>query len=250
MAISQGLETPTTHGYRTFVYSCGMFNYLLKSSSFFLTVILYFVIKDSLPAPSMEAVVVKILPIASLIIFVLSTGISTKFSRGILLGLLVSGVGDYFMVYKETCFIQGVAAFAVAQVIYAVTFGFTPMKPFSLVFCILSASAMYFYLYPGLRGIFITLIALYNILIYYMVWRALSRCRFFEGDWTWGQLLCALGSISFIISDFVIGVDKFRHEVPHSNTVVMVTYYIAQFGITMAVTDYSMLKENVMKKTR
>jgi uncharacterized membrane protein YhhN len=46
----------------------------------------------------------------------------------ILLGLLVSSVGDVFMVWRSQL-VNGMAAFALGQLCYIKAFGFTPLKP-------------------------------------------------------------------------------------------------------------------------
>ncbi|XP_070571987.1 lysoplasmalogenase TMEM86A-like [Ptychodera flava] len=249
-----GVYAVRKHNKKDRILKVPMLSHMFKSSFFFLAVALYFSLEDSIPTPSQEAVFIKILPIVSLAAFVvlhsLASGKLANFSVGILCGLVLSGIGDYYLVYKTTHFLHGLASFAVAQLIYAVTFGLRPFKPVILLVCSVVALSMYTYLFPGLKGIHVVSIFIYMIVIYYMAWRALARCQFVEGNWTWGQLLCALGSVSFLISDFVIGVDLFRYDVPHRSFIVMVTYYLAQFGITMAVTDYPSMDEIKMKKAK
>ena len=78
---------------------------------------------------------------------------------------------------------------------------------------------------------------LYIALLATTVWRAVARVQFFGDLWTWTKLCAFAGSLLFIVSDFVIAVDKFRHPVPYSHQIIMVTYYAAQLGITLSVVD-------------
>lgn len=50
------------------------------------------------------------------------------FSRRIMIGLLLSVVGDACLIWKEY-FLHGMMAFGVAQIMYSSAFGFTPLKP-------------------------------------------------------------------------------------------------------------------------
>ncbi|XP_006812234.1 lysoplasmalogenase TMEM86A-like [Saccoglossus kowalevskii] len=214
-----------------------MLQHVLKSSLFFFSAILYISLPDK--TPTLELAILKLLPIISLVIFAVlhvATHGTSRFTVGVIIGLIFSGIGDYFLVYKETHFVYGVFGFAVAQLVYGITFGCKPFKPAVLLLCVIAGSIMYKYIYPGLSSKFVPIIAAYVVLIYFMAWRALARFQLKR--WTWGQMFCALGAVSFIISDFVIAVDKFRHEIPHRHLIVVVTYFIAQYGITMAITDY------------
>jgi len=78
---------------------------------------------------------------------------------------------------------------------------------------------------------------LYIGLIAMTAWRAFARVQFFGDLWTWTKLCASAGSVLFIVSDFVIAIDKFRHPVLYSHQIVMVTYYAAQLGITLSVVD-------------
>jgi len=99
------------------------------------------------------------------------------------------------------------------------------------------AALVYCYLYPGLHGIMIYLVMLYIGLLALTAWRAVARVQFFGDLWTWTKLCAFAGSLLFLLSDFVIAVDKFRDSVPYSHPIIMVTYYAAQLGITLSVVD-------------
>jgi len=81
------------------------------------------------------------------------------------------------------------------------------------------------------------LVFIYVLLNCYNVWRAVARVQFFDDLWTWTNFCACLGSLCFFTSDIILGVTLFRHPVPYSHPVVMVTYYAAQLGITLSVVD-------------
>jgi len=161
-----------------------------------------------------------------------------SYSRKILLGLLFSCAGDAFMVWKSSgYFMHGVGMFAIAQVLYAWAFGFRLTGWKSGIFWSATAAFVYSYIYPGLSGIMAYLSLVYVLLICTMCWRAVARVQFFGDLWTWTKLCAVAGAVCFIVSDFVIAVDKFRGAVPYSHQIIMVTYYAAQLGITLSVVD-------------
>lgn len=71
----------------------------------------------------------------------------------------------------------------------------------------------------------------------FMVWRAVARVQLFEDLWTWTKLCSCGGGILFAISDLIIGLNMFHAPVPHSQMLIMVTYYAAQLGIALSVVD-------------
>jgi uncharacterized membrane protein YhhN len=214
-----------------------------KLVPFFKTVAIYFVLYgDGSKLDSLIYCVIKLLPVISLIIFVLLHGMSLAdyyaYSRKILIGLVFSLIGDTFLVWKSSgYFVHGLLMFAVAQVMYMTAFGFRPLSPgigailFGIAMCI------YSYLLPGLHGCMVYMVFFYVLLIAMMGWRAIARVQFFDDLWTWTKLCSCFGSICFIISDTVIAIDKFLVPMTYSHQIIMVTYYAAQFGITLSVVD-------------
>ena len=96
---------------------------------------------------------------------------------------------------------------------------------------------IYAYLYPGLSGAMTYLALIYVLLICFTVWRAVARVQFFDDLWTWTKLCASVGSLCFLVSDFILAVGLFRRPMPYEHQIVMVTYYGAQLGITLSVVD-------------
>lgn len=211
-----------------------------KLMPFFKTVAIYFVLFIPAERPSMFGMVIKCLPIFSLIIFVLLHGMSFgdeyAFSRRIIIGLLFSALGDSFLIWPDY-FIYGMGAFGVAQIMYSSAFGFKPLKPKlgAFLYCI-SAIANYIVI-PGLHGPLLIGVPVYNILLMTMVWRAMARVQFFEDLWTWTKLCSCAGGIVFALSDSFIALHQFVTPIAYSQVLIMVTYYAAQLGIALSVVD-------------
>ena len=212
-----------------------------KLVPFFKTVALYFVLYPDENPPTIFCCLFKCLPIISLMLFVLLQGMSFsiyyRYSRRILVGLIFSCLGDAFLVWKQNYFMHGTAMFAVSQVMYARAFGWKPFNPYTLGVLSVIGTAGYYYVASDLKGILLYLVASYMVLILTMTWRAIARVQFFDELWTWTKLCGCAGSILFLISDFVIAIDKFRTPVPFSHIIVMSTYYAAQLGISLSVVD-------------
>jgi len=197
--------------------------------------------------------IIKCLPVISLIIFVLLHGMNFSeayaYSRKILIGLVFCCLGDAFLVWQNCGYLLfGAGAFGLGHIAYACAFGMKPFKPYVGAVCAALAGLVYWYLLPGLNGIFIYFGAIYCMLIFFMAWRAIARVQFFDDLWTWTKLCSCVGALCFLISDFVICLVKFRYPIPYSHPIIMVTYYAAQFGIALSVVDSQV--DELLKKTK
>ena len=227
-----------------------------KLVPFFKTCAIFFVLYgEESRLESVIYCIFKILPVVSLMIFVLLHGMNFSdayaYSRKILIGLVFSGLGDMFLVWKNKgYFLYGVAMFAVAQAMYSWAFGFKPFKLVPGLVCAAIGGSIYWLMLPGLKGPIVYLGLVYVILIFTMVWRAVARIhgKFFNDLWTWTKMCAFLGAVSFCISDFVIAFDKFVMPVPYSQPIIMVTYYAAQLGISLSVVDSQV--DELLKKTK
>ena len=233
--------------YRIYLFQCCKYYFFQVKSNgpklvpFFKTVAVFFVLfgEDSY-LNSIFYCIIKCLPIVSLMFFVLLHGMNFTeayaYSRKILLGLVFSAIGDAFLVWKGQYFIHGLCAFAVAQLCYVWAFGVRPVKPITGAAITAVAAMIYMFVLPGLKGVMVYFGLLYVVVIGMMGWRAIARFQKYE-DWPWTSLSGMLGAISFMISDCVIAVNKFRFEVPYSHNIIMSTYYFAQMCIALSVVD-------------
>nr|CAD7196538.1 unnamed protein product [Timema douglasi]CAD7400578.1 unnamed protein product [Timema poppensis] len=221
------------------------FHQVLKSVGpklvpFFKTLAIYFVLFIPVERPSWFAMCIKCLPIVSLIVFVLLHGMSLgneyAFSRRILTGLVFSCVGDALLVWPHY-FLHGMAAFGGAHLMYIAAFGFKPLNIALGVLLFNSCAVAVYALMRGLSGVLLVGVPVYSILLITMTWRAIARVQLFEELWTWTKLCSCAGGIIFAISDALIGFHHFHHSIPHSQALIMVTYYAAQLGIALSVVD-------------
>ncbi|XP_045119206.1 lysoplasmalogenase-like protein TMEM86A [Portunus trituberculatus] len=211
-----------------------------KLMPFFKTVAIYFVLFIPSDQPSLLAMVIKCLPVVSLIAFVLLHGMSLgeeyAYSRRIVLGLVLSAVGDALLIWEEL-FVHGLTAFLGAQILYISAFGFTPFNVYVAAAVYSAMGLGISMLLPGTSGGLSVGMPIYTFFLMTMVWRAVARVQLFEELWTWTKLCSCVGGVLFAVSDAIIGVNAFVCRVPHSQALIMVTYYAAQLGISLSVVD-------------
>ncbi|KAM4650507.1 lysoplasmalogenase TMEM86B [Discoglossus pictus] len=209
---------------------------------FLFTCLIYFERWIPLSEPSLYSAFIKILPILSLAFFIsvhsISTGESTPYSKKILLGLLFSGVGDICLIWQEY-FLYGMIMFGLAHLMYTVAFGLQPLRMRIFIVLALFCATFYTVTFTYLNGPFVYMVAGYCVLIGTMAWRALARVHIGSYDFSWAHFSAALGSISFMVSDCVLAVDKFCFPITNSRAVIMGTYYAAQMLIALSITASS-----------
>ncbi|ELU03827.1 hypothetical protein CAPTEDRAFT_223328 [Capitella teleta] len=230
-----------------------------KLVPFFKTVAIFFILFEAdSRLNSIFYCLVKCLPVVCLMIFVLMHGMSLSeiyaYSRKILLGLFFSCLGDAFLVWKNAgYFPHGLAMFALAQVMYTWAFGFRPLSLRTCSVCACLGFFVYWLILPGLEGPMVWMAGLYVALICTMAWRAIARVKFLNDGWTWTGLCSSGGSVLFLMSDFVIAVNRFRFDVPYSHQLIMATYYAAQLGIAVSVVDShvdALIESTAIKKVQ
>uniref|UniRef100_A0A182RVX8 lysoplasmalogenase n=1 Tax=Anopheles funestus TaxID=62324 RepID=A0A182RVX8_ANOFN len=207
-----------------------------KLIPFITTVLLYFSLIEHTDRSSTPSTVLKCMPIFSLLFFVMLTtsknAATKQYQQRIMYGLLFSSIGDFLLNYD--LFEAGMGAFGIAQVFYISAFGMKPLKLWigvTLYLLGIMAIAVFF---GNLNSIIKVCLPFYAILLLTMCWRSLARI---EGSHNYSRLVCGIASILFVISDGIIAFDKFFTPIQAAQTYIMVTYYLAQVGITLSVND-------------
>ncbi|XP_062264662.1 lysoplasmalogenase [Platichthys flesus] len=212
--------------------SCALLFSLLP---FFLSTALFFYLWTPDSPASIVSAAVKTAPTALLAAVVLSWN-GGQSVLGVAGGLLFSAVGDCCLVWPEL-FVHGMGAFAVAHLMYSLTFLSSryPTRSSSsltiVLFLILLTigGGYYMYIYPFLQKapdseLLIPGVGVYIVLITLMGALAI-RTR---------HAATLLGSLSFIVSDIALALQVFKvTQLQHGNTIVMGTYYLAQLLISV-----------------
>lgn len=150
----------------------------------------------------------------------------------ILGGLGLSLLGDIFLMLPENRFLAGWGAFLAAHLLYitAFTSGLSELRwePALPIFGL--ASAALIYLFPHLSR-FKLPVTLYVGVISLMAWTAWSR---WLGDAAAGFPLAASGAALFMISDWILALDRFKGKFKSARALNLLTYYAAQMLIALS----------------
>ncbi|XP_038844272.1 lysoplasmalogenase [Salvelinus namaycush] len=213
---------------------CVLFLFL---SPFFLAIAVYFYLWIPDSSPSVLAAAIKAAPVISLALLVLSYK-GGRSLLGVAGGLIFSAGGDCCLIWPEL-FLHGMASFALAHLLYSLTFlstrysSLSPSSSLSYFFCLLLwllGGGLYAYLFPFLQktpdaaaltpgvGVYVALIVLMATLA--------VRTR---------RPLIMLGSLIFMTSDLTLALQTFKVTEPleHGRHIVMTTYYLAQLLIAV-----------------
>lgn len=163
-----------------------------------------------------------------------------KTSKFFAFGLLFSLFGDVFLMLPETeaYFILGLLSFFSAHIAYILSYRSQIVTQHKILekacyagLILLIAGSLYSYLYPFLGDLKIA-VAAYVIIIGFMVFYALKRCKNVPKN---SYILGVLGAVSFLISDSILAVNKFVFAIPNAGIYIMVTYMLAQYLMTQAI---------------
>jgi len=169
----------------------------------------------------------------------------SSFARAISLGLGLSTVGDVLLelepfvphAEQEVFFLGGLGAFLMAHWSYVVAFALDTNSSsigaaaFSYMFAV-----GFFYLLNshGLPDDLRIPVAFYAFSIASMLWFACRRLGSTKTTSS-SQRSGMIGAFFFVVSDAVLGFDKFASPVPNGKLLIMVTYYAAQASIALSV---------------
>lgn len=170
----------------------------------------------------------------AVLVFSHSSQLNHSYALYIGAGLLLSSIGDLFLMHPKDKFIEGLSAFFLAHVAYTLAFCIAVDTSFHLTtLSLLTALGVitYLFLLPSLGEMKLP-VAVYCIAILAMAWGAIE---FWSASPYINAGYAAVGAIVFIISDLVLAIDRFRSSSAFSRHVIMVTYYTAQSLLTLSV---------------
>jgi uncharacterized membrane protein YhhN len=159
--------------------------------------------------------------------------ISPAYRYAILAGLLLSLAGDVFLMLPKDYFIQGLISFLIAHLFYIVAFTFESGRALSLwgaIPFLIYGCLMLRVLWPHLGKMRLP-VMLYMLVILLMGWSALSRWILTAQP---GSLLAAFGALSFIASDSLLALDKFKGRFRSAQFLILTTYFTAQWLIALS----------------
>ena len=159
----------------------------------------------------------------------------------IVVALIGGWAGDVFLMQKdkEKWFLYGMVAFLINHIFYIISFflSITNITNFNTWGFYLLGPALLMLIFMAPRPIKNAAemkipLLVYLVAILLMHFTAILRLAEFQGL---PFILVYVGSISFIFSDATIAVNQWDREVPQFGPIVMTTYILAQFYITLGV---------------
>lgn len=190
------------------------------------------IIAASIAPPTALMLLFKAMPVGFLV-FLLTRSQSVSgdhYRRFILLGLAASVTADVMI---ELWFPAGLAIFLLAHGFYIVAMKL-PLKPFplhpvALVTGLVFGAGMLALLLPRVPQAMVIPVLFYIGVILLMFTRAWSRVLS-HGSQA-GVWLMGIGALLFVISDSLIGINRWVIDIPHERIAILGTYFAAQWLI-------------------
>lgn len=167
----------------------------------------------------------KIIPLLILIFSSIKLA-KEKTQKYFLIGLIFSAFGDFFLDYNAVhWFIFGLGSFLVAHLFYIVSlkpisFSYLKKRLAIMVFYAVYSIAIFTLLSSKLGELFLPVFIYMSILLIMAITTLVSNK---SNQWL------ILGGFSFVISDSLLGVNKFYAPIPQAGVLIMISYYTAQF---------------------
>lgn len=174
-------------------------------------------------------IVSKALIMAGLIGFYITT--EKRQNNSFLTGLIFALLGDCFLLFETAeFFVIGLSCFLIMQLLYASAFNRKRRIPKNKDFLVSGGIAIFggitlTYLWPNLGSMKVA-VSLYVFAIVSMAIFAYLRHPRLRG-----YKIVLLGVVLFLISDILLGINRFGLEIKYGQIFVMVTYMLAQYLI-------------------
>lgn len=200
---------------------------------YFITGILFILFENNSSEPVQFILKALIIPWLIAVLLINLKPFINRINMLVLFGLILSWAGD--MVLQFT-FVPGLILFLLAQLMYLVAFFMTPGKStifakriWLLIPVLIYGAGLCLYLYGDLGDMRLPVIV-YAVVILLMLTGALNR---FEKVNIHSYRLVLAGAVLFVLSDSAIAVNRFTWDFDYSGFVIMSTYIVAQYLITV-----------------
>ena len=183
---------------------------------------------------TMLCLVSKPLPVLALLGW-LRNAPPSPYRRGICIGLMFSLLGDVLLAWPMDLFAFGLGAFLVAHLAYLnaylVDCRRLALQPLALA--LIAGVSLFGVMASSGLGDLLIPVCIYALAISAMLWRALARL----GTQVPKQsaLLAAAGALIFVVSDSLIGIDRFVIKFSAAPYLIILFYWVGQWGIAASV---------------
>ena len=201
---------------------------LLVLAAILLTGIYYLLGPDSL-----LSTISKMAPAALLALWVFIAAERSRYSKGIVLGLITGALADAVII---SAFLPGLVLFLLAHIAYIAVFVMDSRRPAvqSLAVSSVFAGVLFAVIVVlGDSGGMELPILAYSLVIAAMWWRAFARAG--EAHIPRASAIAGIvGATLFMISDSVLAVGSFVSAIPGQSFIVMPLYWLAQAGFAVS----------------
>lgn len=173
----------------------------------------------------------KGIPVIALLLW-LRTAPNGVYRRWISLGLLASLAGDILLDWPGDLFVFGLGAFLLAHLAYLRAYLSDCKQPawLALLLALATGSTMFAILASADLGPLLIPVACYALAISAMLWRALARLGQ-QGLNTHSTRMAAVGAALFVLSDSLIGINRFVAPFEAAPLAIMLSYWLGQWAI-------------------
>ncbi len=165
----------------------------------------------------------------------LHSGPVSPYRHWISIGLGFSLLGDILLAWPQDLFVWGLGAFLFAHLAYLKAYLVDCRRPalLALALALLAGVSLFSVMAAKGLGDLLIPVAVYALAISAMLWRALARLgtRISKGS-AW---LAAAGALAFVVSDSLIGIDRFVLPFGAAPYLIILSYWLGQWGITASV---------------
>ncbi len=171
--------------------------------------------------------ITKLIPMVILIAISFKR-VETKTHKLFLTGLIFSITGDFFLGYDGVnWFLYGLGSFFIAHLYYLSSlYPLMMRRPLAVVAYTVYGAVMLSIIMPGLGSLLIPVLIYMSVLLLMGIFTLTSKI---SNHWL------ILGGLSFVISDSLLGVNKFYTAFPYSHFLIMLSYYFAQFALVKGI---------------
>jgi uncharacterized membrane protein YhhN len=210
-------------------------------TALFMVIVVIELLSSTLSWLSSFHIVAKPLILTSLILFFYLEGklLTPKTRQNMLSALMFSLVGDMLLMFDEVSvnfFISGLISFLLAHGFYIMVFldkknSLKKIPRLFITLLIFYALGLFLFLKNGLGSMLIPVV-IYMLTILTMAVTATLR-KGNVSNLSFNFVL--IGVFLFLLSDSILAINKFYHEVPYEHLLIMSTYAFAQYCIVMGI---------------
>lgn len=173
----------------------------------------------------------KGIPVIALLLW-LRTAPSGLYRHWISFGLLASLAGDILLDWPTDLFVFGLGAFLLAHLAYLRAYLSDCKQPawLALLLALGTGGTMFIILTSANLGPLLIPVACYALAISAMLWRALARLGQSDLN-THSTRLAAVGALLFVLSDSLIGINRFVAPFEAASLAIMLSYWLGQWAI-------------------